>query len=157
MAVELVNGSASLLIYSSIRDKPTRLHCSPLSSPLKLNDNKWHRIEIKYAKLGDFSPQMSTQPTATITFACDDSASRSKVPEQRLVGSVQFNAGNLSSPMPEDMWLAKETRFAGCIGGFRVNEREINLFDQTSADSRQTLERGCAESSGQCSRGGGNY
>lgn len=152
MAVELVNGSASLLIYSSSRERPTRVHCG---SPKALNDNKWHRIELKHTKLGDYPVQMSTNPTPTLTFSCDDSSSRVKLAGEPKLASVQFNAGNLSSQMPADLWLAREARFIGCVGGFRVNEREVDLYDQAAPESRQTIERGCAESAGgQCARAG---
>lgn len=151
MAVELVNGLASLIIYSSSRERPTRVHCI---SPSKLNDNKWHRIELKHTRLGDYPAHMGTTPTPTITFACDESVARVKLSGEPKLASVQFNAGNLTSELPVDLWLAREGRFIGCLSAFRVNERDIEMYDQAAPESRQTLERGCAESAGgQCARG----
>lgn len=153
MAIELVNGSASLIIYSSNRERSTRVHCG---GRVKLNDNKWHRIELKHDRLGDYPAQMSTTPTSTITFACDQHAARVKLPGEPKLASVQFNAGNLSSELPAELWLAREARFVGCLSTFRVNERDIELYDQSAPESRETLERGCAESAGgQCARGAG--
>ncbi|CAF0717725.1 unnamed protein product [Brachionus calyciflorus] len=137
ISVELTNGTVSLLVY--LDKELQRVNC-----PSKMNDNKWHTISIKRDRLG-----LDTTPS--LTFQCDNIQSRLRVNDQKLPSQVQFNSGNLSSEsLPANLWLSKNSKFSGCIKNFRLNDRIINLYEQASVDSKQTLENGCKETTGFC-------
>ena len=150
LAVELVNGSVSLVVYLDKQLK--RISCSPTSPPSahKLNDNKWHRVQIRRERLGNLNAD-SMSPTSSITLGCDNYFVRTKVSEQKL-GLVQFNAGNLSSLLPSELWLSKNARYLGCIRDFRISQRPVDLYQQTTQESRATLQKGCQDTAVFCSK-----
>lgn len=141
MAVELVDGMASLLINLG-NSIVNRVECGAM----KLNDNKWHQIQIKRERLGAPSTQ-SGQATATITFSCDEHFSRIKVDEEQKFSLSMFTAGNVTGNtehyLPSDLYHSQAPKFYGCISDFEVSGNRINLYHETSPESRSKLVNGC--------------
>lgn len=147
LAVELVDGSVSLLI--NLGNQFKRLSCSPIQSPhsTKLNDNKWHNLQIRREKLATGSDQSAT---ASITLGCDNNYARIKVSDQQKYPFTAFSVGNINGGssqhnLPSELWLAKSSKFIGCIRDFKLNSKPIDIFKETSAESLATLSRGCKD------------
>jgi hypothetical protein len=122
IAVELVNGSVSLLNY--LNKKQNRLNClsDELANTLKFNDNKWHSIKISREKLGNSD---ASKAEASITLSCDNNIARLEVPENKQMSVIQFLSGNLTSVngkqvLPGELWLGKNPKFIGCLKDFKV-------------------------------------
>ena len=118
MAVELVDGIPSLLINLG-NDVARRIQCVSH----KLNDNKWHSIQIKRDRLGVPATE-SGASTATVTFGCDDSYSRIKINEEQKFAFTMFTAGNVTGNsehhLPSDLFHSQNSKFHGCLGGFDI-------------------------------------
>jgi hypothetical protein len=118
MAIELVDGVASLLINLG-NNIVNRVECGSA----KLNDNKWHQIQIRRERLG--APNAESGPaTATITFGCDEFFSRVKVEEEQKLSFSMFTAGNvtgnLEQYLPSDLYHSQAPKFLGCMSDFEV-------------------------------------
>ena len=134
MAVEMSNGSLSLLVRSAKHQQ--RLECS--ATGRQLNDNKWHTLVIRRERLG-----AAAAAASSIMFACDESHESVKSrlaawdkdnggdegfvimsPESPL---VQLQAGNWSSNVPSELWLAAKANFVGCLKDLKVCLNNKNL------------------------------
>lgn len=151
VAVELANGSVSLLVNAERQLKRVTCH-----SEDKFNDNKWHSIGIKRDKLSMDSS------AASLTLTCDSHKVRFKLPgDLRLASNVQLIVGNVTSADKNqnlgslnELWQqgSRSTKYLGCIGDFRVNDKAYNLYQSSVSDSKATLEKGCSASAdGACS------
>ena len=145
LAVELVDGLVSLVVKLNSESK--RLSCG--SSKSKLNDNNWHTIEIKRSRLGLPNTESSNVSPA-ITFICDNSYSRMKLMEQESFPLSMFTAGNVTGNsqvyMPSELWQARSANYLGCLGGLTLNDKEIDMFAQSTSDTKSRLVRGCKTS-----------
>ena len=153
LAIELVNGSLSLVTLFDRLLK--RVSCSAKQSPeddmAKFNDNRWHSVQIKRDRLGA-SDSGSTAVQSSITFACDQTFVRTRLGVEPKISSVSFSTGYVAGELPSDLYLARNPKYSGCLGDFRLNDRVYNLHQSVTSDSRQTLEKGCpGADSPQCS------
>jgi WD40 repeat protein len=143
MAVELVDGAVSLLVNFGTQQQFKRLSCSPTQPPtaLKLNDNKWHSIQIRREQ------RLGVDNTATITLGCDNNYVRMKLPELPKFPLTIVSMGNISgsSYLPNELWLSKNSKFIGCVRDFKINKKPIDLYKETSVESRATLSKGCKD------------
>jgi hypothetical protein len=106
LAVELVNGSVSLLLVGADK-RSSRVECPSA----RLNDNKWHNIQVRRDRLG--APESgSALGLASVTLVCDNLVVRAKLPSEVKLSSAQFTAGSAAS-LPNELWLSKNPKYSG--------------------------------------------
>jgi hypothetical protein len=107
LAVELVNGSVSLLLVGADRQS-IRVQC-PGS---RFNDNKWHSVQVRRDRLG--APESgSAIGLASVTLVCDSLMARAKLPTELKLTSAQFTAGYSATSLPNELWLSKNPKYSG--------------------------------------------
>ena len=143
LAVELIEGIPNLVV--NIANQLKRVECSID----KLNDNKWHEIEIRRDRLGDAGNNNGA--SSTITFRCDNRFNRFEALEEAVQGRLVIgNSDSAFSRLPSQLWLSRSPKYLGCIKDLVINDRHVDIYDQTSQNSRNTISIGCVESTSSC-------
>jgi hypothetical protein len=129
LAVELVEGIPNLVV--NLANQLKRVECSID----KLNDNKWHSVEIRRDRLGDAGNNNGA--SSTITFRCDNRFHRFEALEESVLGQlVMGNSITAFSRLPSQLWLSRSPKYLGCIKDLVINDRYVDIYDQTSENSR---------------------
>ena len=146
VAVEMVGGEASLLL--TLGNEQRRVWCGAS----RLNDNKWHTIQVRREKLA-YSSTGSLTPS--LTFSCDNQFVRLNVSDKQGLPLSVFSAGNFTGSsewhLPRELWHTTNAKFLGCMRDLRIGQKAIEVFNVASEASRFTLRRGCLDTAAPCS------